>query len=301
MPDQAEAPDLGPDSLLLHLTRQLHAGRYTPAAWRQFCRGTWQPAQATAIAAPRLFRSWARLAAGGTAVIAAAGLGAAMVWSRPVMFLFLASSLAWWAILMMALFLHLGLMVEPETGRMLDAVGLPNALTVARAFSVIWVLWAIAHSAGGNFVPLAVIFGAAMLTDAADGYLARRSHRVTRWGRLYDPIVDGILFGPAALGLALRGIFPGWLGALVILRYAFPIAGAAVFLLVRRRTLKVRHTPWGQLSTASIAGGVFLAALFGAFGAQEAWSIVAPGIHAAVAVAMVLAMLTILKRGLEQA
>ncbi len=116
-------------------------------------------------------------------------------------------------------------------------------------------------------------------------------------------VVDAVLrhAGFPALGLALRGIFPGWLAALVILRYAFPIAGAAVFLLVRRRSLKVRHTPWGQLSTASIAGGVFLAALLGALAAHEAWSIIAPGIYAAVAVAMVLAMLTILKRGLEQA
>jgi phosphatidylglycerophosphate synthase len=210
-----------------------------------------------------------------------------------------ATSLLWWAVLMGVVFLHLGLMVEVESGRLLPAVGVANVLTMMRAFAAVWVAWAIGFSTGGNFVPLAVVFGVAMATDAADGFLARRAHQVTRWGRLYDPVVDGILFGTAAVGLTLRGVFPAWLAALVVFRYAFPIAGAVLFVLLKRRALRVRHTLWGQVSTFSIAGAVFLAATL--LSLSGPWPLVAPGVFAAVAAAMALAVLTIIKRGLDQA
>ncbi len=299
MPATADDADLTPDASLLGLARQLHAGHYTPLAWWRFLAASGRQALAIRAAAPNLVRSWLRLAIGGGATIGVVALAAGVRTSIGIALLLTMTSLAWWALLMGAIFLHLGLMVEVDTGRSLLSIGLPNSLTIFRAFAAVWVLWAIAYSAGGNFLPLALIFGAAMVTDVADGFLARRAHRVTRWGRLYDPMVDGILFGSAAVGLALRGIFPGWLAALVVFRYAFPVAGAALFLLVRRRTLKVRHTLWGQVSTLSIAVAVFLAAVL--LGLGREWDAIAPGIYAAVAVAMVLALLTIVRRGLEQA
>jgi phosphatidylglycerophosphate synthase len=295
----ADRPDLAPDIEVFLRLRQLHAAGYSPSAWARFAVTVATEARATARAAPGLLRSYRRFALGGVlgTLIATAGVGWAV--ATPVVLLFAVTSLAWWGLLMAVLYLHLGLMAEVDTGRLLPSLGLPNALTVLRAFSVIWVLWAILYSTTGTFWPLAVVFGVAMATDVADGFLARRAHRVTRWGRLYDPLVDGLFFAPAAAGLAVRGIFPEWLAALVLFRYAFPIVGAVLFLLVRRRSLKVRHTPWGQASTAAIGGAALLAAVL--LGLGGPWSVVAPGIYAAVAVAMVLALLSIVKRGLEQA
>lgn len=295
----ADRPDLAPDTEVFGLLRQLHAAGYRPSAWARLARAMVKGARTTARAAPGLLRSYRRFALGGVLGILIATAGVAGAVAAPVALLFGVTSLAWWGLLMAVLYLHLGLMAEVDSGRLLPSLGLPNALTVLRAFSVNWVLWAILYSTRGTFWPLAVVFGAAMATDVADGFLARRAHRVTRWGRLYDPLVDGLLFAPAAAGLALRGIFPQWLAALVLFRYAFPIAGAGLFLLVRRRSLKVRHTPWGQASTAAIGGAVFLAAVLPGLGGP--WNVVAPGIYAAVAVAMVLALLSIVRRGLEQA
>ncbi len=284
--------------MLLSMTRLLHSGHYRPTAWWHLGQEAWRQAQAVRATQPSLVASWRRVALGGMVAIAAATLGLAA--DRPLMIslLLAATSLLWWAVLMGAVFLHLGLMVEVESGQPLPAVGLANVLTMARAFAAAWVAWAIGLSVNGNFVPLAVVFGAAMATDAADGFVARRAHQVTRWGRLYDPVVDGILFGTAAVGLTLRGIFPSWLAALVVFRYAFPIAGAALFVLLRRRAVRVRHTLWGQVSTFSIAGAVFAAATLLSLGGP--WPTVAPGVFAAVAVAMALSVLTIVKRGLDQ-
>ena len=93
-----------------------------------------------------------------------------------------------------------------------------------------------------------------------DGTLARRLGKPTRFGAGFDPVVDGIFFGAVALGLAAGGAYPWWLAGVVVARYLLPaLAGGLLILLKRLPTL--RHTFFGQLSTAMIAvlvGGVAL-------------------------------------------
>ena len=63
-----------------------------------------------------------------------------------------------------------------------------------------------------------------------------------------------------ALGLAAGTAYPGWLAAVVVLRYLLP-ALAGGLLLVGGRRPRLRHTPLGQASTMVIAvllGGVAL-------------------------------------------
>src|SRR5439155_440687 len=112
--------------------------------------------------------------------------------------------------------------------------------------------------------------------------LAGRRHASTRWCRLYDPFMDGLFFSVAAVSLAVIGILPQWLAALVTLRYAFPIVGGLTFLLIRRRTLRVRHTPWGRASSAGIALTVFAAAAAAALGLP--FGEIAPVFYAAVGI-----------------
>src|SRR5207237_6183803 len=120
--------------------------------------------------------------------------------------------------------------------------------------------WGAHWASQGSYLPLVGVFGLAAVTDLVDGWLARRRHASTRWGRLYDPFMDGIFFSVAAISLAVIGILPQWLAALVTLRYAFPIVGGIAFQLVGRRTLRVSHIPWGRASLTSIVMKVFAAA-----------------------------------------
>jgi CDP-diacylglycerol--glycerol-3-phosphate 3-phosphatidyltransferase len=66
----------------------------------------------------------------------------------------------------------------------------PNTLTVARLGLAVFVFGLIAY---GQYVAALLVFGAAALTDALDGYLARRLNQETPLGRQLDPLVDKVI------------------------------------------------------------------------------------------------------------
>jgi len=242
--------------------------------------------------------SWLRFAVAGITGIVIATV-AVLRFAPQDALLFLVTSLLWWGVLMSDVGLHLGLMVNLESGELQRTLGWPNRLTELRGFSSIWVAWGAHWASGGVYVPLVAVFGVAAATDLVDGWLARRRHAATRWGRLYDPFIDGIFFSVSAISLAAIGVVPQWLAALITFRYAFPIVGGMAFLFVRRRTLRVRHTMWGRLSSGGIAVTVFAAAGMTWLGLP--FSTVAPGLYVAVCIAMLGAFITILLKGIEQA
>jgi len=211
---------------------------------------------------------------------------------------FALTSLLWWGVLMFDLALHLGLMVNLESGELQSSLGWPNRLTEVRGFAAVWVAWGAHWASQGSYLPLVGVFGLAAVTDLVDGWLARRRHASTRWGRLYDPFMDGIFFSVAAISLAVIGILPQWLAALVTLRYAFPIVGGIAFQLVRRRTLRVRHTRWGRASSASIALTVFGAAAAAFF--DVPFTTIGPILYGLVGITALGAFVTILFKGIEQ-
>jgi phosphatidylglycerophosphate synthase len=107
---------------------------------------------------------------------------------------------------------------------------------------------------------LAVVLALAGLTDLVDGTIARRFDKPSMLGGGLDPVVDGILLGAVAVGLAIGGIFPLWLAAVIVLRYLFPAVVALVLLSTGRRP-ELRHSVSGQISTALIivlVGGICL-------------------------------------------
>ena len=87
---------------------------------------------------------------------------------------------------------------------------LPNALTLARLV-VIPVYAALILSAdGGRSWAAAIIFGAAAITDQIDGFLARRWHVESGFGKIADPLADRILIAVAVILLWHAGRLP-WL------------------------------------------------------------------------------------------
>ncbi len=79
-----------------------------------------------------------------------------------------------------------------------------------------------------------VIFTAAALSDALDGYFARSRNEVTRLGRILDPIADKSLLLAAIILLTrlryptMAPHFPIWFTLLVISRDAILILGALI-------------------------------------------------------------------------
>lgn len=118
----------------------------------------------------------------------------------------------------------------------------PNGLTLARMIMGPIVL---ACLLTGSVRPAFYIFVVAMLTDLYDGYLARRSDRVTEFGKLMDPLADKVLVSLVLVGFLLLGVSfaPLWMVAIVIGRELLILGcRTGVFksgeVLVTRRTAK---------------------------------------------------------------
>ena len=139
--------------------------------------------------------------------------------------------------------------------------GEANQVTLARAhLAAPALVYAVAALLG----PLAVVLAVAGLTDLVDGTVARRFASPSTLGGGLDPIVDGVLLGGVAVGLALGGTFPLWLAAVIVARYLLPALGGLVLISLHRRP-ELRHTVSGQISTALIivlVGGICLFRFF---------------------------------------
>jgi CDP-diacylglycerol--glycerol-3-phosphate 3-phosphatidyltransferase len=93
---------------------------------------------------------------------------------------------------------------------------LPNALTLLR-FAAIPVFVVLYVGAGdGPAWWAGAVFAAAAATDQLDGWLARRWHVESEFGKLADPLADRLMIGVAAILLWADGRLP-WPAALIVL------------------------------------------------------------------------------------
>lgn len=92
------------------------------------------------------------------------------------------------------------------------------------------------------------VFVAAGISDALDGYIAKRFNTRTELGTYLDPIADKVLLDGIYVALALVGILPMWLAALVVCRDLLIVLGV---LLIKRRDPVFRARPLliGKLNT----------------------------------------------------
>src|SRR5258708_27492593 len=87
---------------------------------------------------------------------------------------------------------------------------LPNALTIGRLVVIPVYATLILTSTGGRSWAAALIFGAAAITDQIDGFLARRWHVESAFGKIADPLADRLLINIAVILLWHAGRLP-WL------------------------------------------------------------------------------------------
>jgi len=103
-------------------------------------------------------------------------------------------------------------------------VNIPNLITTLRGLSVPVFIMAIHYSKPDLAL---LIFLLASISDAVDGFLARRLNQVTRVGVIIDPIADKALIDSGFLMLSFnKHVIPVWLSILVISRDAFIVVGA---------------------------------------------------------------------------
>ena len=93
---------------------------------------------------------------------------------------------------------------------------IPNALTIARFAAIPVFVWLYLDAGDGAAWGAGIFFAAAALTDQLDGYLARRWHVESSFGKVADPLADRLMIGTAAVLMLATGRIP-IVAALVIL------------------------------------------------------------------------------------
>ncbi|MGI9383109.1 MAG: CDP-alcohol phosphatidyltransferase family protein [Methyloligellaceae bacterium] len=133
-------------------------------------------------------------------------------------------------------------------------MNIPNLITVGRIFLVPLVVWLIIS---GNMQLAVVTFVIAGLSDALDGYLAKRYNWQTVLGAYLDPVADKALLMSIYVVLGIFGHLPVWLVIAVVSRDVI-IIGAILLSWIVGRPVKVHPL---YISKANTAGQIFLAAL----------------------------------------
>jgi CDP-diacylglycerol--glycerol-3-phosphate 3-phosphatidyltransferase len=123
---------------------------------------------------------------------------------------------------------------------------LPNALTILRLLAVPVFVVLLYRTDGEGSYELAGLFAAAALTDQVDGYLARRWHVESEFGKLADPLADRLMIDAAVLLLCLDGRLP-WLALAIVLGRDVLLIGG--FGLVKDRGYDFSVSTLGKAST----------------------------------------------------
>jgi cardiolipin synthase len=129
-----------------------------------------------------------------------------------------------------------------------DALQPPNVVTIARLALVPVV---IAFLLSGNRAAAVAVLALSMAGDGLDGYLARRSGRVTELGKILDPVADKVAIDAVLGCLAAAREFPLWAFGLVLARDAAIVAGA---LFLARRASSTPQSVWvGKAALVALA------------------------------------------------
>jgi cardiolipin synthase len=94
-------------------------------------------------------------------------------------------------------------------------LSIPNLITLGRILLVPVVVWAIAS---GEMRIAFLLFLGAGISDAVDGYLAKRFGMATELGAYLDPLADKAMLVSIYVVLAVVGAVPLWLVILVVSR-----------------------------------------------------------------------------------
>jgi CDP-diacylglycerol--glycerol-3-phosphate 3-phosphatidyltransferase len=105
----------------------------------------------------------------------------------------------------------------------------PNALTIARFLLIPVYVGLILASDGGYSWPAAIVFGIAGVTDQVDGYLARRWHVESAFGKFADPLADRLMIDAAVILLIHAGRLP-WLALIIPARDLVTLVGTPIML-----------------------------------------------------------------------
>jgi cardiolipin synthase len=106
----------------------------------------------------------------------------------------------------------------------------PNVLSLLRLPILAPTVWALVTQRN---VLAFILFLVSSLTDALDGWIARRFNQRSEWGKILDPLADKITLNVLAMIMAFQGRIPLFLALVVLVRDGAIVGGGLVLLTSR--------------------------------------------------------------------
>ena len=139
-------------------------------------------------------------------------------------------------------------------------MNIPNIITLGRILAVPFIVWAIAS----NQMEIAfAIFIIAGVSDAVDGFLAKRFNMSSELGALLDPVADKALLVSIYMALGIWGAIPRWIVILVVSRDIM-IVGAVIVSWLYGKPIPMKPLMVSKLNTVAQVG--FAALVLGSLG-----------------------------------
>jgi CDP-diacylglycerol--glycerol-3-phosphate 3-phosphatidyltransferase len=130
---------------------------------------------------------------------------------------------------------------------------IPNALTIARFAAIPIFAWLYLGADDGPAWGAGVFFAGAALTDQIDGYLARRWHVESKFGKVADPLADRLMIGTAVILMWGTGRIPLAAGLIVLGRDLALVLG---YKLIAPRGYELDVSFLGKLATWVLYGAL---------------------------------------------
>jgi cardiolipin synthase len=136
----------------------------------------------------------------------------------------------------------------PAAGSSRRVLTLPNVISAFR-IAMIPVFVALILDEDTTTAGL-IVFGVVVATDWVDGTIARRTGQVSDLGKVLDPVADRLAIAAGIITLAIRGVFPVWAAAAILVRDVVVLIAGLVVLMRRHVTIEVRWI--GKVATFSL-------------------------------------------------
>jgi len=123
---------------------------------------------------------------------------------------------------------------------------IPNLLSLLRLLVVPLFISLLIYQDNGMAL---LVFLGASLTDAADGYIARRWNQRSYLGSILDPLADKAILDGAFVTLSLKGMLPPWLSVAVVSRDVIIVGGVVLKAVFFDGRPEIRPSLMGKLTT----------------------------------------------------
>ena len=127
-------------------------------------------------------------------------------------------------------------------------MNLPNKLTLLRIILVPAVIAAILIEFPYHFLIAGLLFGAAAITDALDGKIARRDNLITDFGKFADPLADKILV-ISVMACFVKLNLCGAIPLIIIIFREFTVT--SIRLVAAAKGNVIAANMWGKVKTVT--------------------------------------------------